>query len=81
MKRMQMVVTLLGLMIFSTIQKGGPKYGFPWTDVTFHKVIGNRIDKISMVEFGSLLIEIEKCIKGGSEKNITRKKERSSSSQ
>jgi len=34
-----------------------------------------------MVEFGSSLIEIEKCIKGGSEKNITRKKERSSSSQ
>ena len=81
MKRLKMVLTLIGLMIFSTIQKGGPKQGFPWKDVTFHKVIGNRIDKIIMVEFGSSLIEIEKCIKGGSEKNITRKKERSSSSQ
>ena len=78
---MRMVLTFLGLMIFSTIQKGGPKQGSPWTDVTFHKVIDNRIDKIIMVEFGSSLIEIEKCIKGGSEKNITRKKERSSSSQ
>ena len=58
MNRMKMVLTLLGLMIFSIIQKGGPKQGSPWTDVTFHKVIGNRVDKISMVEFGSLLIEI-----------------------
>ena len=58
MKRMKMVLTILGLMIFSTIQKGGPKQGSPWMDVTFHKVIGNRVDKISMVEFGSLLIEI-----------------------
>ena len=81
MKRMKMVLTLIGLMIFSTIQKGGPKQGSPWTDVTFHKVIGNRVDKIIMVEFGSSLIEIEKCFKGGSEKNITRNKERRSSSQ
>ena len=81
MKRMKMVLTILGLMIFSTIQKGGPKQGSPWMDVTFHKVIGNRVDKISMVEFGSSLIEIEKYIKGGSEKNITRNKGRSSSSQ
>ena len=50
-------------------------------DVTFHKVIGNRVDKIIMVEFGSSLIEIEKCIKGDPEKNITRNKERRSSSQ
>ena len=76
-----MVLTLIGLMIFSTIQKGGPKQGSPWMDVTFHKVIGNRIDKIIMVEFGSSLIEIEKYIKGDPEKNITRKKERSTSSQ
>ena len=76
-----MVLTLLGLMIFSTIQKSGPKQGSPWTDITFHKVIGNRKDKIIMVEFGSSLIEIEKCIKGGSEKNITRNKERYSLSQ
>jgi hypothetical protein len=55
---MKMVLTILGLMIFSTIQKGVPKQESPWTDVTFHKVIGNRVDKISMVEFGSLLIEI-----------------------
>jgi hypothetical protein len=34
-----------------------------------------------MVEFGSSLIEIEKCIKSDPEKNITRNKERSSSSQ
>ena len=78
---MKMFLTILGLMIFSTIQKGGPNQGSPWTDVTFHKVIGNIVDKISMVEFGSSLIEIEKCIKGGSEKNITRNKERSSSRQ
>ena len=58
MMRIKMVLTLLGLMIFSTIHKGGPKLESPWTDVTFHKVIGNRVDKISMVEFGSLLIEI-----------------------
>ena len=50
-------------------------------DVTFHKVIGNRVDKIIMVEFGSSLIENEKCIKGDTEKNITRNKEMSSSSQ
>ena len=81
MKRLKMVLTLIGLMIFSTIQKGGPKQGSPWMDVTFHKVIGNRVDKIIMVEFGSSLIEIEKCIKGDPEKNITRNKERSSSSQ
>ena len=55
---MKIILTLLGLMIFRTIQKGGPKQGSTWTDVTFHKVIGNRVDKISMVEFGSLLIEI-----------------------
>ena len=78
---MKTVLILLDLMIFSTIQKGEPKQESPWTDVTFHKVIGNRIDKIIMVELGSSLIEIEKCIKGGSEKNITRNKERSSSSQ
>ena len=78
---MNMTLTLLGVMIVSTIWKGGPKSGSPWTDVTLHKVIGNRVDKIIMVEFGSLLIEIEKCIKGDPEKNITRNKERSSSSQ
>ena len=76
-----MVLTLLGLMIFSTIQKSWPKQGSPWRDVTFHKVIGNRKDKVIMVEFGSSLIEIEKCIKGRSGKNITRNKEKSLSSQ
>ena len=51
MNRMNMTLTLLGVMIVSTIWKGGPKSGFPWTDVTLHKVIGNRVDKIIMADF------------------------------
>ena len=81
MNRLSMTLNLCGIMILSTIQQIGPKQESPLEDVTFHKAIGDRVDKIIITGFGSSLIEIEKCIKGGSEKNITRNKERSSSNQ